>query len=107
MTTKPTPAPSRGRHGPRDLGGPEDVRRVTVTLPCTSCLGDVAGSSFRYLSSAHRLVHARCPSCRRSMTLPVATWRRWTTSAPHRRGRTPAHPAGRSPVEHLLSLTGT
>ena len=84
MTTNLIPAPSRGHHDLRDLGGPAHAHRVIVTLPCTYCLGDVAGSSFRYLSSVRRLVHAQCPSCRRWMTLSVATWRRWTTTAPHR-----------------------
>ena len=48
----PQPAPSRrGHHDPRDFGRPAHAHLVIVTLPCTYCLGDVAGSSFRYLSS--------------------------------------------------------
>ena len=84
MTTNLMPAPSREHHDLRDLGVPAHAHRVIVTLPCTYCLGDIAGNSFRYLASVRRLVHAQCPSCRRWMTLSVATWRRWTTSAPYR-----------------------
>ena len=51
MTTNLMPAPSRDYYDPRDLGGPSHAHLVIATLPCTYCLGDVAGSSFRYLSS--------------------------------------------------------
>jgi hypothetical protein len=88
MTTSLTPAPHRRYRDPRGADGPAHVQHVVVTLPCAHCLGDVAGNSFRYLSSMRRLVHAQCPSCRRWMTLSVANWRRWTASPPR-------HPADR------------
>jgi len=43
MTTNLMPAPSRDHYDPRALGGPSHAHLVVATLPCTYCLGDVAG----------------------------------------------------------------
>ncbi len=92
MTTHLITTLSSGHHDPWDPGGPTHARLVIAIIPCTYCLADVAGSSFRYLSSVRRLVHSQCPSCQRWMTLSVANWRHRTTSAPHRVDR-PGTPA--------------
>jgi len=82
VTTNLTAPTGGGRPDPAEA--PARVERVIATLPCTYCLADIAGRSFCYRSSIHRFVEAPCPSCGRWMTLSAATWRRWTTSAPHR-----------------------
>jgi hypothetical protein len=45
---------------------------------CVYCSAAIAAESFTYTSAAKRLVIASCAGCRRRMTLPTATWLRWS-----------------------------
>lgn len=49
-----------------------------VDVPCLYCHTAMPARSFAYWPHSSRLVSAACPACARRVTLPVATWRRWT-----------------------------
>jgi hypothetical protein len=51
---------------------------ATRTVPCVYCWEPIAAEAFAYWSSARRLLSAGCPACLRRVTLPAATWRRWS-----------------------------
>ena len=54
------------------------VAGAVETVPCVYCREPIVAATFIYLSSARRLLSAACPGCRRRVTLPTATWRRWS-----------------------------
>jgi hypothetical protein len=48
------------------------------TVPCVYCKEPIPADAFAYWTSARRLLSAGCPACLRRVTLPTATWRRWS-----------------------------
>ena len=45
---------------------------------CIHCSAPIAADAFAYTSVAKKRVLAVCPSCGKQMTLPTATWLRWS-----------------------------
>lgn len=48
------------------------------TVKCVYCAKPIPAASFTYTSAAKRLVIGSCLGCKRRMTLPTATWLRWS-----------------------------
>ena len=45
---------------------------------CLHCSRPIPAASFTYTSAAKARVLARCVGCKRQVTLPTATWLRWS-----------------------------
>jgi len=60
------------------LREPTGAPAAVETVPCVYCREPIAAHTFTYWSSARRLLSADCPGCQRRVTLPTATWRRWS-----------------------------
>ncbi|MDX6213843.1 MAG: hypothetical protein QOF82_2930 [Frankiales bacterium] len=45
---------------------------------CVFCAKPIPAASFAYTSAAKLRVLSGCPSCGRQVTLPTATWLRWS-----------------------------
>lgn len=53
-------------------------RTSTRFVRCIACAKPIPADAFTYTSAARKRVIAGCPACGKQMSLPTATWLRWS-----------------------------
>ncbi len=60
------------------MTAPAGQQQTQRTVRCINCSAPIAADAFSYTSVAKKRVLASCAACGKQMTLPTATWLRWS-----------------------------